>query len=82
MYNGEMRGTRQKMLQIKNDLDALKVQFSTATNRDDKKKLALEANKAIEEFRRAKRSPWSMARRQRRGKVLATCIDRDEESRS
>jgi predicted NAD-dependent protein-ADP-ribosyltransferase YbiA (DUF1768 family) len=55
MYNGEMTGTRQKMLQIKNDLDALKVQFSTATNRDDKKKLALEANKAIEEFRRAKR---------------------------
>ena len=55
MYNGEILNTKQKMFKIKNDLDALKVQFSTASNRDDKKNLALEANKAIEEFRRAKR---------------------------
>lgn len=55
MYNSEMSKTKQKMMQIKNDLDALKVQFSTATNRDDKKALTTEANKAIKEFRRAKR---------------------------
>jgi predicted NAD-dependent protein-ADP-ribosyltransferase YbiA (DUF1768 family) len=55
MYNTEKQATYQRMLTLKNDITALKVQFQTAPSRDEKKKIMAEANAKIEDFRKAKR---------------------------
>ena len=55
MYNAEKQATYQRMISLKSDIAALKVQFETAPSRDEKKKIMAEANAKIEDFRKAKR---------------------------